>query len=38
MLRSTPKAAAGLALRAAGVALSPSVRAIAVDLLPNQNV
>jgi transposase len=31
MLRSTPKAAAGLALRAAGVALPPTVQAIAAD-------
>jgi hypothetical protein len=30
-LRSTPKPAAGLALRAAGVALPPSVRAVAAD-------
>ena len=30
-LRSTPKPAAGLALRAAGIALPPSVQAIAAD-------
>ena len=31
LLRSTPKPAAGLALRAAGIALPPSVQAIAAD-------
>jgi hypothetical protein len=37
-LRSAPRPAASLALRAAGVALPPSVQSIASDLLPIQNV